>query len=456
MSRKECVALYGGRLMHGGGTVESVLALGLDRHPDYVASDGGSTDPGPYYLGSGKVMTHRSGLESTVRALLRGARSKRVPLLMGSVGIAGARPQVEYFEDLVREVAREEGLHFRLAVIQSEMEKRYLEKQLEAGRIRSFDGSPPLTAGDVDRASHIVAMMGPEPMIAALEGGADVVIAGRCSDSALFASYPLMKGFPPGLCWHMAKTIECNVLIAEVPKGQRSDIFARISEDDFVVAPTNELARCPRVKVAAHTLYENPSPVELHEPGGMIDTRRAAYEQLDERSVRVTGSAWVPAPVYTVKLEGAELVGYRTIFIAGIRDPILIGQLDAFLERVRDAVTADARTQGLPPDFQLRFSAYGRDAVMGELEPTKALPHEVGLLGECIAPTQETADAIMNIAHGVALHGDYPGRMAIAGNMAYPFSPCDIPAGPVYRFSVWHLMEIDDPLALFPITYAEL
>ena len=43
------------------------------------------------------------------------------------------------------------------------------------------------------------------------------------------------------------------------------------------------------------------------------------------------------------------------------------------------------------------------------------------------------------------------GRMCIAGNLAIPFSPSDLPVGPVYRFSVWHTMRLEDPLEVFPI-----
>ena len=32
-----------------------------------------------------------------------------------------------------------------------------------------------------------------------------------------------------------------------------------------------------------------------------------------------------------------------------------------------------------------------------------------------------------------------------------PFVPSDIDGGPVYEFSIYHLVEVDDPLALFPI-----
>ena len=60
--------------------------------------------------------------------------------------------------------------------------------------------------------------------------------------------------------------------------------------------------------------------------------------------MRVSGSVFMPSPKYQVKLEGAAIVGHRTIFIGGIRDPILIGQIDSFLDKVRQAhATASSR-----------------------------------------------------------------------------------------------------------------
>jgi hypothetical protein len=49
----------------------------------------------------------------------------------------------------------------------------------------------------------------------------------------------------------------------------------------------------------------------------------------------------------------------------------------------------------------------------------------------------------------------YPGRKAIAGNLAFPFSPSDIKAGEVFEFNVHHLVVVDDPLELFPIEIEE-
>ena len=40
----------------GYGFPEASFLRGLDEGPDLIAVDAGSTDPGPYYLGSGKPL----------------------------------------------------------------------------------------------------------------------------------------------------------------------------------------------------------------------------------------------------------------------------------------------------------------------------------------------------------------------------------------------------------------
>jgi hypothetical protein len=57
---------------------------------------------------------------------------------------------------------------------------------------------------------RFVGVMGAEPSLRALESGADVVIAGRSSDTAIFAGLPMKYGFPAGLAWHAAKILECG------------------------------------------------------------------------------------------------------------------------------------------------------------------------------------------------------------------------------------------------------
>ena len=54
------------------------------------------------------------------------------------------------------------------------------------------------------------------------------------------------------------------------------------------------------------------------------------------------------------------------------------------------------------------------------------------------------------------LHFGYPGRISTAGNLALLYSPSDIACGEVCAFSIYHLMEVEDPVALFPIRLVEV
>ena len=94
---------------------------------------------------------------------------------------------------------------------------------------------------------------------------------------------------------------------------------------------------------------------------------------------------------------------------------------------------------------------------MGELEPDKSfVPHEIGLLIDVVADTQELANAVAMYVRGHLQHVGYPGIITTAGNLAYPFSPFNVPVGPMYRFSVYHLLPLADPCEIFPMTMTEV
>jgi hypothetical protein len=158
--------------------------------------------------------------------------------------------------------------------------------------------------------------------------------------------------------------------------------------------------------------------------------------------------------MYTVKLEGAKKAGYRTVSIAGCRDPIMIRQIDELIETVRERVADNFRNAGL--NYFLDFRLYGKQGVMGPLEPQPAPCHELGIVIEALAGTQEDTDAVCSFARSTMLHTSYPGRLATAGNLAFPFSPSDFRGGEVYRFNLYHLLEVNDPLELFPVELMEL
>ncbi len=172
---EEMRVLDGGHgLFHGGGTNEDLFKMSLDYGPYFVGVDAGSCDGGPAFLGSGKSLTTRRGLKQSLDVMLRGTRARGIPLIMGSAGMAGGQPQVDLFHEIIEEVARERGLHFKLALIYSDVETGWLKRKLRDGKVNPLGPVAPLTEEDVDRSTRIVAMMGVEPFMEALDTGADV------------------------------------------------------------------------------------------------------------------------------------------------------------------------------------------------------------------------------------------------------------------------------------------
>ena len=145
-----------------------------------------------------------------------------------------------------------------------------------------------------------------------------------------------------------------------------------------------------------------------------------------------------------VKLEGVKWIGYRTFSIAGIRDPNMVCKIEEVLQGVRERVSDNFKQLSL--EFYLDFKIYGKDGVMGTLEPLrKTQSHELGIIIEAVARDQETADTICSFARSTMLHYGYEGRISTAGNLAFLYSPSDLRAGGVYIFSVYHLMDVSDP-----------
>jgi hypothetical protein len=438
-------------VLGAGFKVES-LRRGVELQPTFIACDAGSTDSGPAYLGSGKPKLSKDACKRDLRLLLNARDALRVPLIIGSCGTSGRDVGVDWVADIAREIATEERIHFRAALIKSDQSPAYLKMRFEHGRIRPLNPAPLLTEAVIE-SSHVVGMMGAEPIAAAIAAGAEVVLAGRASDSALFAAVPLMRGAHAGLVWHAAKTLECGAACAVVPAAD--GMFAVIRDDHFDIEPLDLEARCTPQSIAAHTLYENANPFLLTEPSGVIDTQVADYVANSERSVRVSGSRFTEASEYTIKLEGAQLVGYQTAVIGGIRDPHIIRSLDSLLPKAK--AYFDARIADLFPgqisskDYDISYRIYGRDAVMGLLEPMRnsQAAYEVGVLITITAPSQELANKIATLVSHVSAHLPVPAYHGIISSIAYPFSPPELARGPVYRFSLNHVVLPDDPCEMF-------
>lgn len=423
---------------------------GLERKPDVIAVDAGSIDPGPYYLGAGVSFTDREAVYRDLKYMLRAGLESNIPVLIGSAGGSGATPHLNWNMDIIKQIAMEESLSFKLAVISGDIDKLTVLDAFKAGSISLLPPGVPLTQEDIYESTHIVGQMGVEPFIRALEADAGVILAGRAYDPAVFAAMPIMRGFDPGLALHMGKILECAA-IAATPGSGSDCMMGYLRDDHFLLEPLSPARKCTTTSVAAHTLYEKSNPYLLPGPGTIIDLTAARFEQYNDNIVKVSGSRLESCPEYTVKLEGARKVGFRTVSIAGARDPVFIAKIDEIIKGVKARVT-DNFSNISADKYTLLFHIYGKDGVMARLEPQKEITsHELGIVIEAVAETQELANTICSFTRSTMLHFGYPGRISTAGNLAFLYSPSDLKAGEVYKFSVHHLLKVEDPCSLFPM-----
>jgi hypothetical protein len=279
-----------------------------------------------------------------------------------------------------------------------------------------------------------------------------VIVAGRSCDDALFAAVPIRAGRDRGLSLHMGKTIECGPLVA-TPILMREAVMATVRHDDFLVEPLHPGQRCTPASVAGHTLYERVDPYHQAVPGGHVDMHEVMFEAYTDRVCRVSGSVWIPAESYRVKLEGSAFVGHRAFFIFGLRDPISIAHIDGICDGIKSEVNRQMQeTIHADGATELRFHIYGKDAIMGPREPTPQITsHEICVIVEAVAPTLEVAQKIAKIAKYSSFRANYPGKVSTAGGAAMLAD--EVLTAPVasYRWVVDHLLTLKAPDEVFPL-----
>lgn len=438
----------------GLGFDAGALARAVAMKPDIIAVDGGSTDSGPAYLGTGTSKYSRAATKSEWRGLMKARAEAGVPLVIGTAGTCGTDSTVDWMAELTAEIARELGQTLRVARLYSSQPSERVARAFADSRVRPLDPAPEVTLDAIAGMSNIVALAGAEQIAAALETGADIVIAGRTTDTATIAALPIMRGDHLGGAWHGAKIGECGSLCTSNPTS--GPILIDFDAEGFTVEPGLASARCTPRSVAAHMLYENADPFILYEPGGYLDVTNADYRQLDDRRVRVTGSEWV-AGDYTVKLEGARLAGWQSTVLVLLREPRYVRNAEAWVARLSAFLEGEIGSRmGLSPgDYHVDFRLIGRNATLGPLETSRAEPPEVGVLCIVTAPTQDRATEIAKLANPFLLHypltDDEP-----QATFAFPFSPADWARGPLYEFTLNHVMRLGDPMEAFRLEVGDV
>jgi len=429
------------------------FAIGCAAEPDAICADSGSCDVGPGPLGADNSSSPRQWQMQDLETMLLAARRLAVPMIIGSAGDTGSNSRVDLFVAMIREIAAKHRLpEFRLGYFHSEITKEDLRRRMLAGdTVEGLDGRAPLDLVTLEATDRIVAVAGVHPYIELLDKGADVIIGGRSSDCAIFAAPAIRRGFPPALAYFAGKLLECASFCAE-PYAAKESVLGEITMDDVKVTAMLPEQRCTIASVAGHAMYERANPFHEHFLGGHIEMRDCRYEQYDERTVRIAGPRYVPAGELRVKLEGAGKIGERYVGIVGVRDPYTIAHLEEVIAWARGQAEEQL---GSGSGWELHYTVYGRDAILGAMEPQRHKPaHELGIVVQAIAPTRELAEEACMIGTRQLFYARLPEVKGTAGGIAFLLDEV-MPASPAYRWTINHTLRIDGPLELFPTFVTE-
>jgi hypothetical protein len=381
----------------GYGFPPESFETALQGQVDAIVCDAGSALDGPSHLGSGSGYFTRQQVKADVLKIVEAAHRLGCPLVIGSAGMAGAHLHVEATRDIFAEAFELLGInHARVATISAEVSGSSILPRLHRGTLSPLGCGIELNSERVLE-SVIVGQMGVHPIMTALDGGAQYVIAGRACDASIFAADMIRRGIGPGLAYHAGQILDCGALACE-PGSPADCLVCEIYDDGtaYFVAPNIE-RRCTVHSIAAHALYEAAHPHIQIFPEGVLDTGPSQFHARDARVAGISGSRFVPgASPISIKLEGAQKVGRRKLSL------VYINAFD--MEKI-------------PGDLIV----YGRNGVQMISQPDPS--RENGIV---IETTGVTPDSAMQLAVTMGDHlrrFPYPGRKGCTGNIAHPIPP---------------------------------
>lgn len=279
--------------------------------------------------------------------------------------------------DALARIAQEMGITLKIAIVEGDDVSAQIPALREAGQKDMFTGSPL-----PERILSANAYLGALPVVQALESGADVVITGRCVDSAVTLG-PLIYEFgwlptdydllaAGSLAGHI---IECG---CQATGGLHTDweqipdwanigypVIECHSDGRFVVTkPEGTGGRVLAAAVAEQLLYEIGDPGAYILPDVVCDFREVSIAQESENRVSVAGARGLP-PTDAYKVSATYMDGFRcsgTMVIVGI-DAVAKARRtgEAIIERTR----AIFKKAGLPDYSATHVEVIGGESLYG-------------------------------------------------------------------------------------------
>ena len=430
------------------------LNNGVKNNPDIISIDGGSTDSGPYSLGSGTSKYSRAAIKAEWKSLMIARKKANVPLVIGSCGTCGTNGMVDWMENITIELAEELNQNIKIAKLYCQQEKNFIKKKFQLSKIFPLNPAPMLNDQLIDEMTNIVALAGAEQIQECINTGAEIILAGRTTDTAIISALPLMKGANPGSSWHGSKVVECGALCSTNPTS--GVVMVEFDKTGFTVEPMSKNAFCTSETVAAHMLYENADPYILYEPGGYMDVTYSNYYNIDKKKVRVEGARWHPSKQYSVKLEGAKIAGYQSSLLVLLRDKKYVEKVKNWTDKLSKFLKKEIneRMDIDTSEYSLEFRHIGLNSTLGELEKNVRSPVEVGVL--CLITTKnQISTEIAKLINPFLLHFPLSSNEELP-TFAFPFSPVHSDRGCVYEFALNHILELDNPMDAFQIEILEV
>src|SRR5260370_36715243 len=126
--------------------------------------------------------------------------------------------------------------------------------------------------------------------------------------------------------------------------------------------------------------------------------------------------------------------------MGGVRDRYILAQIDSWLAQLDDNIkTSIHNTVGERP-YEIVTRVYGRDGVMGALEPQRGSGengwgggHEAFILWDVISESQELSRTVATSLSHLAVHNPIPQWHRLISGGAFPYSPPSLDRSPVYE-----------------------
>jgi hypothetical protein len=104
---------------------------------------------------------------------------------------------------------------------------------------------------------------------------------------------------------------------------------------------------------------------------------------------------------------------------------------------------------------ELHYNVFGRNGVMGDMEPLRDRPgHELCLVVQGVAPTAEMAEELTITGTRQLFYARLPEVKGTAGGVSFVLDEV-MRASPAYRWTLNHTVAVKDGLALFPTHMTE-